>query len=158
MCKGTNFFMDNSSTANRRPFTSLACPRSKEPLSLGRPSCTWSIHLTGEPLCKSSWGCSDSKGCFFGDSLDSGHPALRRFAASSAVRAAPAAQCTSKESYPCGGAARKLDSESYPPTAAGRAEALLLPGEWKPCVESRRLGRKPSGSCGIVGNSANATT
>lgn len=32
--------------------------------------------------------------------LDSGRPALRRFAASSAVRAAPAAQCTSKKGYP----------------------------------------------------------
>src|SRR5579884_2596616 len=34
--------------------------------------------------------------------LDSGHPALRRCAASSAVRAAPAAQCTSKEKLPAG--------------------------------------------------------
>jgi hypothetical protein len=47
----------------------------------------------------------------FGDFLDSGHPALRRFAASSAVRAAPAAQCTSKEKLPARPAAeRKLCS------------------------------------------------
>ena len=49
---------------------------------------------------RQTWACSDSKRHFFGDFLDSGHPALRPFGASSAVRAAPAAQCASKESYP----------------------------------------------------------
>src|SRR5579883_1323590 len=64
--------------------------------------------------------------------LDSGHPALRRCAASSAVRAAPAAQCTSKEKLP-----------------AGRRTAEAL------AVESNPLGLRPSGSPALVAGEGN---
>jgi len=51
-----------------------------------------------------------------GNFLDSGHPALRRFAASSAVRAAPAAQCLCKESH----------QRNTPPVARSPAIRQLL--------------------------------
>ena len=108
MCKGTNLFMDNSSAANRKA-ARFACLSAKHrALQLGTSELYVEHPSPRRHFVKVLLGMLRFSRCFFGDFLDSGHPALRRFAASSAVRAAPAAQCTSKESYPCDEAARKL--------------------------------------------------
>jgi hypothetical protein len=64
--------------------------------------------------------------------LDCGHPALRGFAASFAVRAAPAAQCTSKEVTRSPQASESFASQLVIPAKAGIQLCRRVTKSWIP--------------------------